>query len=174
MKRSVAFIAACIAIPAAFSFACGSKKPVVVEPTAESDDAGSDAAVEAEAPAPKSLYERLGKKEGITAVVDSFLKNLKADAVVNKMFAKTTGPKLDHFKQMMVEQLCEATGGDCKYTGKSMKEAHKGMKITEKQWDAVVTDLKLALDENKVGDAEKTDLFALLGPMKDDIVEKKK
>ena len=174
MKRHVLSIALCLAFPVVASFACGGKKPHVQDqtPTETVADAGAEDA-EAPPPAPKSLYERLGKKEGITAVIESFVKNVVADTAVNKSFAKTKGPKLDHFKQAMVEQLCEATGGDCKYTGKPMKEAHKGMKITEKQWDAVVTDLKLALDENKVGEAEKTDLFALLAPMKDEIVEVK-
>ncbi len=174
MKRHFLSIALCLAFPVVASFACGGKKPHVQDqtPTETVADAGAEDA-EAPPPAPKSLYERLGKKEGITAVVESFVKNVAADTAVNKSFAKTKGPKMDHFKQMMVEQLCEATGGDCKYTGKPMKEAHKGMKITDKQWDAIVTDLKLALDENKVGEAEKTDLFALLAPMKDEIVEVK-
>jgi hemoglobin len=173
MKRSISIGLVSLALPLVFaaSIACGSKKPKVVEPPpVEIVDAGP-VFVEAEAPAPKSLFERLGKKDGLTAVVESFLKNVKADAAVSKSFAKTTGPKEVHFKQMLVEQLCEATGGDCKYSGKPMKEAHKDTKITDKQWDAFVTDLTLALDEQKVGSTEKVDLFALIAPMKGDMVE---
>ena len=55
-----------------------------------------------------------------------------------------------------------------------MKEAHKGMKITEAEWNATVSALKAALDENKVAENEQNDLIAAIAPMKDDIVEGKK
>lgn len=157
--------------------ACGPKKPPKpVEPatTETPADAGDDAAVDAGPPAPKTLYDRLGGKDGIAAVVDSIIKNVSADPDVKKVFAKTTGPKLDHFKQMLNDQFCEATGGPCKYTGKDMKAAHAGMKITEKEWDAFVKDFTLALAENKVGDAETGEILAIVAPMHDDIVAGKK
>jgi hemoglobin len=155
------------------AIACGGKKPpppVVAIPTAEPADmdAGTDAPV-----IPKSLYERLGSREGITKVVDSFVATITQDPALKKSFAKTTGAKLEHFKKALVDQLCEATGGDAKYAGKTMKDAHRGMKITEPQWLALVEDLKAALAEAKVGEAEVTDLFAIVGPMHGDIVEAK-
>jgi hemoglobin len=54
-----------------------------------------------------------------------------------------------------------------------MKDAHKNMKITEAQFAALVEDLRMALEEKGVGEGERNDLFALLAPMKDDIVEVK-
>lgn len=157
--------------------ACGPKKPPKpVEPaTTETPvDAGDDSAVDAAPPAPQTLYDRLGGKDGLAAIVDSLVKNVSADPDVKKLFAKTTGPKLDHFKQMLNDQLCEATGGPCKYTGKDMKSAHAGMKITDKEWDAFVKDFTLALSENKVGDKEQGELFAIIAPLHDDIVVAKK
>ncbi|MGH7283170.1 MAG: group I truncated hemoglobin [Polyangiaceae bacterium] len=157
--------------------ACGPKKPPKpVEPaTIETPvDAGTDAEVDSGPPAPQTLYDRLGGKDGIAAVVDSLVKNVSADPDVKKVFAKTTGPKLDHFKQMLNDQLCEAAGGPCKYTGKDMKTAHAGMKINDKEWDAFVKDFTLALSENKVGDKEQGELFAIIAPMHDDIVVGKK
>lgn len=157
-----------------FSFAaCGPKngppkEPMVVETVA---DAGSDA--DTEPPAPKSLYERLGGNDAVVAVVDSFVKNLASHDVTKKRFAKLPKDRVEKLKANMVAQICEATGGDCKYEGKSMKDAHKGMKITEAEWNATVAALKAALEEHKVGDAEQSDLIALLAPMKDDIVEQK-
>ena len=159
------------------STACGPKKPPKPVETApvDSSDAGADGGDEAAAPVvQKSLFDRLGGKDGIKAVVDTFVKNVAADKRINKQFAKTTGPRLEHFKAALVDQICEATGGDCKYAGKNMKDAHKGMKITEAQFNALVEDLKMALEEKGVGEGERTDLFALLAPMKDDIVEVKK
>jgi hemoglobin len=71
----------------------------------------------------KSLYERLGGKPAIQAVVDDFIGNVAADPRINGFFANADIPRL---KRMLVDQICEASGGPCKYTGKSMKEAHAG------------------------------------------------
>lgn len=116
----------------------------------------------------KSLYDRLGGKDAITAVVDDFIGNVAADARINSFFANTDIPKL---KQMLVDQICEASGGPCKYTGRTMKEAHTGMKIKSEHFDALVEDLVKSLDKFKVGEKEKGDLLGALGPMKPDIVE---
>jgi len=119
--------------------------------------------------AQRSLYERLGGKKAIAAVVDQFVANVAADKRINKFFAKTNIPRL---KQLLVDQICEASGGPCKYTGRSMKETHRGMGIGNKDWDALVEDLVKALNKMKVPRQEQNELFALLGPMKSDIVEK--
>jgi hemoglobin len=176
MKNRLALVWAPVLFVATFGsfIACGPKKPAKpVETTPTVEDAGAVAEDAAPPPVQKSLYERLGGKDGIKAVVDTFVKNVAADKRINKSFAKTTGAKLEHFKAALVDQICEATGGDCKYAGKGMKEAHKGMKITEAQFAALVEDLKMALEEKGVGEGERNDLFALLAPMKDDIVEVK-
>ena len=122
------------------SAACAAKKPPPpIEPvTEESADAGPE---EAEAaPAPKPLYERLGKKEGIAKVVDTFVKNVQPDPRLKgpASFKGLKGEKLEKFKTNMVDFLCKETGGDCMYGGKSMKDLHKNMKITDAMWDAVV------------------------------------
>ncbi len=117
----------------------------------------------------KSLYERLGGKATITAVVDEFVARVAADNRTNKFFANTDIPKL---KMYLVNQICEASGGPCKYTGRSMKEAHQGMGVSTADFNAPVEDLVGALDKFKVGEKEKNKLLGVLGPMKSDIVEK--
>jgi hemoglobin len=117
----------------------------------------------------KSLYDRLGKKQAITAVVDEFVARVAADTRINQFFAHTDIP---HLKMELVNQICQASGGPCKYTGKSMKEAHMGMGVGTADFNALVEDLTGALDKFKVGAKEKNDLLGLLGPMKSDIVEK--
>lgn len=114
-----------------------------------------------------SLYDRLGKKEAITAVVDAFVGNIAADTRINKFFAKTDIP---HLKQMLVEQICQASGGPCQYSGKDMRTAHDGMKVTDADFNALVEDLVKALDKFKVGEKEKNDLLTPLAAMKGDIV----
>jgi hemoglobin len=117
----------------------------------------------------KPLYERLGGKTAITAVVDEFVANVAADTRINKFFATTNIPNL---KMHLVNQICEASGGPCKYTGRSMKEAHKDMGVSSADFNALVEDLTKALDKFKVGEKEKGELLGVLGPMKTDIVEK--
>jgi hemoglobin len=153
-------------------FACGGK-PVPKEPmiTETVSDAGPEDAAPAEPPKPKSLYERLGNKEGITKVVDSFLKNMTGNDVVKKRFAKLSKDKVEKLRTGLIDQICKESGGDCEYAGKSMKDAHKNMKITEAEWNATVSALMAALDENKVAENEMNDLIGLIAPMKDDIVE---
>jgi hemoglobin len=118
----------------------------------------------------KPLYDRLGGKDAISAVVDEFVKNVTNDKRINAMFANADGAKL---KTNLVDQICEASGGPCKYTGKNMKDAHAGMNIKEADFNALVEDLVAALDKFKVGQKEKDELLGTLGKMKDDIVTAK-
>ena len=118
----------------------------------------------------KSLYERLGRKEAITAVVETFVSKVGADKRINGYFASTDLTKL---KMHLVNQICEASGGPCTYTGRTMKHTHAGMGVTDAAFNALVEDLVAALDHHKVRKTEKDELLAVLGPMKSDIVEKK-
>lgn len=116
----------------------------------------------------KSLYDRLGGQDAIKAVVKDFVEqNVAKDARINARFANTDIP---HLEQMLTEQICQASGGPCKYTGKDMKTAHTGMKITDDEFNALVEDLKKSLDKFKVGAQEQSDLIGALAPMKPDIV----
>ena len=116
----------------------------------------------------KSLYERLGGLDAIKAVVGEFAARVLADERVNKKFTKTDAPRLTLH---LVEQVCAATGGPCQYTGNNMKKAHKNMKVTAGEFNALVEDLVKALDKFNVPEAEKNELLGALAPMKADIVE---
>jgi hemoglobin len=120
----------------------------------------------------KSLYDRLGGKKGITTVVNDFVGNVGGDNRINKFFADTVKDKarLDKFKGNLVSQICNASGGPCKYGGKDMKTAHKGMGITDADFGALVEDLVKALDKNKVDATSKGELLTALGGMKGQIV----
>jgi hemoglobin len=122
----------------------------------------------------KSLYSRLGGKKSIAAVVDEFVGRVAADKRINAFFGATASdPKrLKKFKGNLVDQICEASGGPCKYKGKTMKAAHMGLGISGSDFNALVEDLVGALDKFKVGQHEKDQLLGALAPMKSDIVEK--
>jgi len=121
-------------------------------------------------PKERSLYQRLGGREGIALVVDDFVAFLVADPRVNARFKNLQPADVAKLKSNAADQVCDATGGPCAYLGRDMKTAHKGMNITEAEWNATVEDLVKALDKNKVPEKEKRELLGLLGPMKSDIV----
>lgn len=134
------------------------------------EDAGSGASAKrlTHSVASRSLYERLGGKPAITAVVDQFVSNVAADKRINGRFATTDIPRMKHH---LVDQVCNATGGPCSYRGRDMTTTHQGMRITSEDFNALVQDLVAALDKFNVPAQEKNELVALLGPMKKDIVE---
>ena len=117
----------------------------------------------------KTLYDRLGGKPAITAVVDDFVANVAADGRINRRFAGTDIPRL---KRMLVDQICEATGGPCKYAGQTMTDAHRGMNISDGEFTALVENLVRSLDKFKVPSGEKGELLTALGGMKPQIVGK--
>ena len=115
----------------------------------------------------QTLYQRLGGKDAIVAVVDDFVGNVAGDARINRRFASTNIPRL---KQLLSEQICAGTGGPCNYSGRDMKTTHAGMNISDAEFGALVEDLVKSLDKFKVPEKEKNELLAILGPMKGDIV----
>jgi hemoglobin len=116
----------------------------------------------------RSLYDRLGGKNAITAVVDDFVARCAADARINGKFARTDVARL---KAMLIDQVCEATGGPCTYSGRDMRTTHDGMAVTGGEFDALVADLVATLDRFSVPEAEKAELLGALAPMRADIVE---
>ena len=113
------------------------------------------------------LYDRLGGRPALQAVVDDFVGNVAADKRINKFFAKANVPRL---KARLVEQLCQASGGPCFYTGADMKTAHAGMGVRNKDFDALVQDLVKSLNKFKVPKAEQKEIASVLLPMRKDIV----
>ena len=78
----------------------------------------------------------------------------------------------DKLKKLLTEFVCAGTGGPQKYTGRSMKEAHAHLNITEREWDVMAADFKTTLDKFKVPQKEQDELFKIVGTTKADIVPK--
>jgi hemoglobin len=116
----------------------------------------------------KSLYDRLGGLDAITAAVDSWVVRVADDDRINRKFERTDIPRL---KKEVIDQLCEATGGPCAYTGRSMRDTHAGMQTTAGEFDAVMQHLGETLDEFNVPKTDQDELVELLRPMRGDIVE---
>src|SRR5881628_3170999 len=107
-----------------------------------------------------TLYERLGGLDAITAVVDAFVARCADDGRINGKFVRTDIPRL---KKMLVDQVCEAAGGPCTYTGRGMRETHDGMGVTAGEFDALVEDLVATLDDFDVPKAEQDELLGCSG-----------
>ena len=130
-------------------------------------------------PSERSLYERLGGEAAIKAVVDDFVGRAAANEKVNFTRKgtpaewKPTPEGIDHLKKMLVELVGMVTGGPEKYTGRDMKATHKGMMISQAEFDALAGDLKATLDKFKVPAKEQDELLKIVASTAPDIVEKK-
>jgi hemoglobin len=132
------------------------------------------AAQQAPAPAkPPTLYQRLGGYDALAAVTDDFIGRLAGEQKLQKFFVGLSDNSKARLRQLVVDQLCAATGGPCIYIGRDMKSAHKGLGITEDDWTLAVGDLVASLNKFKVGAAEQRDLAAALATIKPDIVNVK-
>ena len=120
----------------------------------------------------KSLYTRLGGYDAIALVVDDFITRLATDKRFERFFAGFSDDSKKRLRQHILDQFCAAAGGPCVYTGREMRTSHKGLGITEADWDAAAKHLVEALDKYKVPEAEKNDLLAFVVSQKKDIVEK--
>ena len=115
-----------------------------------------------------TVYKSLGGKKAIVAVVDDFVARVAADSRINGFFKDTASDpaRLAAFKKNLSDQICEATGGPCKYKGKDMKSAHAGMGISSGDFNALVEDLVATLDKFHVKEQDKNALLGALGPMR--------
>lgn len=124
----------------------------------------------ASAPNPEaSLYDRLGGKPAIEAVVNDFIDLVGQDTRIRALPKPERVPAL---KASLTDLVCQAAGGPCEYRGRDMKTAHAGMEIDGAQFDAVVDDLVRTLKKYEVPAREQNEILALLGPMRSDIVER--
>ena len=115
-----------------------------------------------------SLYERLGGVDAITAVTRAAVDRQMKDDRISQKYARTN---VDRLIKEFVDQICQATGGPCTYTGRSMTEAHHNMGVTSGEFQAFVEDVVAVLDDFKVGKAEQDELLNILAPLQGEIVE---
>ena len=123
-------------------------------------------------PQAKSLYARLGGYDAIAAVTDDFVGRLIADKRFTRFFVGQSEDSIKKIRMHVINLICEATGGPCNYTGRSMRASHHGLGITGEDWDESVKHFVATLDKFKVPKAEKDELLAIVGPLKKDIVDK--
>ena len=119
-----------------------------------------------------SLYKRLGGYDALAAVTDEFITALATDPKLGRFFVGASDNSKMRIRQLVVDQLCAATGGPCIYIGRDMKSSHKGLGITEEDWNIAVNHLVKTLTKFKVPEKEQKEVAAALMGLKADIVEK--
>jgi hemoglobin len=117
-----------------------------------------------------SLYHRIGGYDALAAVVDDFLNRMLKDPDIEPFFHDLEPAELQRVRQMLVDQLCEATGGPCVYVGKDMRAAHTGLGITEEDWHKAVAHLTASLNAFHVPAREQGEILAAVAALKDQIV----
>lgn len=114
----------------------------------------------------------MGGDNAIAAVVDDFIGRLVNDPQSARFFAGHSTDSKKKVRQLIVDQLCEVTGGPCVYTGRSMKASHAGLGITDSDWQGGVKHLVATLDKFKVPQKEKDEVLTAISSLKGEIVEK--
>jgi hemoglobin len=124
----------------------------------------------APASAKDSLYKQLGGYDAIAAVTDAFLSKATGDQTLKRFFVGHNQSALKAIRQHIVDFICEKAGGPCVYTGRQMKEAHTGLKITGKDWDASNKIFGTVMADLKVPAPLQKEVVAFIGSLKADIV----
>ncbi len=119
------------------------------------------------APATDPLFDSLGGKPGIDALVDDFVPRLVADAKIGTFFKDT---HLRELRKQLADLLCAVSGGGCVYEGGDMKSAHAAMKIAKADFNRLVEILQDSMDARAIPFAEQNHLLARLAPMHRDVI----
>ncbi|MEE9280330.1 MAG: group 1 truncated hemoglobin [Myxococcota bacterium] len=119
----------------------------------------------------KTLYERLGGYDAIRAVADDLLSRLIADSQLGRFWEHRGEDGVLREKQLLVDFLGSSAGGPVYYTGRDMKTAHRGMRISESDWQAFLGHLSATLGTLAVPGQERDDVLAFISSLKADIVE---
>jgi len=138
--------------------------------------AGAASAFAAPLPAPQqaasqdTLYKRLGGYDALAAVTDDFITRLATDPKEGRFFVGLSTDSKTRVRQHLVDFLCVATGGPCKYTGRDMVTAHTGLGITEEDWSITVKHLGESLNKFNVPADLQQQVVGAIAPLKSQIV----
>ena len=118
-----------------------------------------------------TLYARLGGYDAITAVVDDLLPRLISDAQLGRFWANRGADGIRREKQLLVNFLSTSAGGPVYYTGRDMVTTHKGMKISDSDWQRFLGHVRATLDKFRVPEPERRETLAFVESARAAIVE---
>ena len=119
----------------------------------------------------KTLYERLGGYDAISAVVNDLLPRLRTDLQLGRFWAHRGEDGIQREKQLLIDYLCACAGGPTYYRGRDMALAHRGMRITEADWNVFLGHAAATLAKFEVPAAEQSEVVKFVQGLKQDIPE---
>lgn len=119
----------------------------------------------------KTLYERLGGYDAISAVVNDLLPRLMADPELGRFWKNRGEDGINREKQLLIDFLCSNAGGPLLYTGRDNKTSHKGMGISEGDWETFIGHVAATLDSFQLPSQERNDVLGFIESTRADIVE---
>lgn len=119
----------------------------------------------------KSLYERLGGYEGLTAFTNDLLPRLQGDSQLGRFWENRGDDGVAREKQLLIDYLCSVTGGPMYYTGRDMGTSHKGMKISESDWSVFLRHAGATMEALGVPKQECDEVATFVSSLKEEIVE---
>jgi hemoglobin len=114
-----------------------------------------------------TLFADMGGRDAIVKIANDTADIFLADERIKGTFDDTD---MARFRKMLAEQFCQVAGGPCIYTGHSMSAAHKGLHLTNADFNAAVEDLQKAMDKDGVSFPTQNRFLARLAPMQHDVV----
>jgi len=120
----------------------------------------------------KTLYARLGGYDAIAAVADDLVARLRSDAQLGRFWAHRGEDGIRREKQLLVDFLCACAGGPLYYRGRDMATSHKGMGISEGDWQILIGHVNATLDKFSVPAPERQEVLAFVNSTKADMVGK--
>ena len=119
----------------------------------------------------KTLYERLGGYDAISAVVKDLLPRLMSDSRLGRFWENRGADGINREEQLLIDFLCSSAGGPLLYTGRDNKTSHKGMGISESDWEKFIAHLNATLEKFELPQQEHSDVIGFIESTKADIVE---
>src|SRR5260370_41828270 len=119
----------------------------------------------------KSLYERLGGYDAITAVANDLLPRLRTDPQLGRFWAHRGEDGVKREKQLLIDFLCQSAGGPMYYRGRDMVLTHRGMRISESDWNVFLGHAGATLAKFQVPEAQQSELLPLLQTLQKDIAD---
>jgi hemoglobin len=119
----------------------------------------------------KTLYERLGGYDAIAAVANDLLLRLRADPQLGRFWAHRGEDGIMREKQLLIDFLCAGAGGPMYYRGRDMVLTHKGMGISESDWNVFLGHAAATLAKFQVPEAEQREVVAFVQSLKKECVE---
>jgi hemoglobin len=119
-----------------------------------------------------SIYDRLGGRRNIEKIVADFYQTILNDDDLNVFYLENVS-EISVLHHLVTDFFSMIFGGPCNYKGRSMKESHKHMPITKKEYDAVWRHMEMSFRKHGVNEPLLKEVKEVVYSLYDDIITKK-